>query len=332
MQRRFVIVIAVTALVAAGACSKKAEPTAAAPVLAEVRAGLNDTADKAIAILEFLPAAVTVKSGASVQWTVTGPEPHNITFLPTGQKAPSPESKEAAALRAPKPATGPIDGTQTVSSGLGPRGPEPLKFTAAFSMVGTYSYFCVIHPLMTGTVTVVADATKADSQVAITARGVKEEAGWLTDGRAAKKRLTETPAKSVKNSDGTTTWTILMGTTTEHADVLAFQPATPEAKAGDKIVFLNDSAAPHTATFPGSKPAPQNPEAPEVMKASGKSPLTLNATAYLNTGWLPPNVPPGAGPPEAARTFTFLAKTAGTYSYICALHVPSGMAGAVKVA
>jgi plastocyanin len=67
-----------------------------------------------------------------------------------------------------------------------------------------------------------------------------------------------------------------------------------------------------------------------MAAAPGKSPQTLNATDFFNTGWLPPNAPPGAGPPEAARSFTFTVPAAGTYAYVCILHSPSGMAGTIQ--
>jgi plastocyanin len=120
-----------------------------------------------------------------------------------------------------------------------------------------------------------------------------------------------------------------MGASTAHTDVLAFSPS-PSVKAGDKVTFLNDSAAPHTATFSGNTPPIQNPTDPRAdAPAPGPSPQTLNATDFFNTGLLPPNAPPGAGPPEAARSFTFTGPAAGNYSYYCILHVSSGMGSAL---
>lgn len=137
--------------------------------------------------------------------------------------------------------------------------------------------------------------------------------------------------EAVKNSDGTTTHYVEMGTSTQNTDILAFQPLQAAIKAGDKVVFVNNSASPHTSSFAGTKQLPQNPESPEAKNvAPGKSPQTLNATDFFNTGRLPPNAPPGAGPPEAARSFTFNVPTAGTYAYVCLPHAPSGMAGTIQ--
>jgi plastocyanin len=58
----------------------------------------------------------------------------------------------------------------------------------------------------------------------------------------------------------------------------------------------------------------------------------LTSDTLFNTGWLPPNAPPGAAPPEAARSYTYVVPTAGDYNYVCLLHAPSGMVGTIKVA
>ena len=163
-------------------------------------------------------------------------------------------------------------------------------------------------------------------------RGDNEVKQWIAEGEAAKKTLTSaTPAKTT-NADGSTTWTIEMGASTAHTDVLAYAPVPANIKAKDKVVFVNNSGAPHTATFAGKQTVPQNPESPEAQTPKpGPSPQTLNATDLFNTGTLPPNAPPGSGPPLSARSYTFTVPTAGTYSYVCIYHVPSGMAGVLTV-
>jgi len=183
---------------------------------------------------------------------------------------------------------------------------------------------------MQGTVTVVTDASKAESQAAVTQRADQEQSQYTSEGETAKAQLLAKPVEKKKNADGTTTWTVLMGASTPHTDLLAFQPAGPGIKPGDRVTFVNTSYAPHTATLALGVTPPQNPEAPNVMKASGKSPLTLSSHGYFNSGWLPPDVPPGAGPPLAARSFTFVVPKAGTYNFFCALHIPSGMGGSIK--
>lgn len=299
----------------------------AAPEKVSVKAGVNDPDDANIAVMAFLPASVTVKAGASVEWTASGPEPHTITFLPAGTTPPTPDKPENAALRA-ETKSGSYTGSETLGTTIIPTGPDPVTYNVSFPKAGDFTYYCIIHPGMQGAVKVVDDEGDADSQTAIDDRAEEEEAKWLTEGQGAKKAFVEAGAKKTANADGSNTWTIEMGTNTQHTAVLAFQPVNAAVKAGDKITFINNSGDPHTASFKGAKELPANPESAEAMApAPGPSPQTLTAADYFNTGWLPPNAPPGAGPPEAVRSYTYTVPAAGTYAYVCLLHAPSGMGG-----
>jgi plastocyanin len=327
------VLIATTALVACGDDKDDAPAAQAAPEQVNVLAGLNDPQDPTVAVLEYLPESVTIAAGKSVEWRIAGPEPHSVTFFPAGQQPPAPGSDPS--LFAPKPPTEPFDGKTLVNSGLAPLGPTAAPpFKVTFPTAGTFTYQCVIHPQMTGKVTVVDAQGKVDTQQDVTARADQEQAQWLEEGRAAKKKLVETPPAVERAADGTSTYKILMGATTPHTDILAFSPPTPTLKVGDRVTFLNTSEAPHTGSFAGRTTLPQDPTSPAVEKAApGPSPQTLNANDFFNTGLLPPNAgPPGSVPPEAARSFTFVVRTAGNYTYVCLLHAPSGMAGSIKVA
>ncbi len=298
-----------------------------------LQAGLNDPKDPNIAVLAYLPQSVTVTAGSTVEWRIAGPEPHSVTFLEPGRTL-SPGSPDQTLFAPTLAANGTYDGKSLVNSGLVPRGPGAAPpFRLTFPATGTFSFFCVIHRQMKGTVTVVDKGAKADSQADINARSDTELNGWLAEARAAKQKLVQTPPASTKNADGSTTWKVEMGVNTAHTEVLAFAPPSPDVKAGDTVTFVNNSSAPHTASFAGKGTLPQNPEDPAAQKpAPGPSPQTLNPTDVFNTGLLPPNAPPGGGPPEPARSFSFVMKTAGTFNYICIFHVGSGMAGAIKVA
>ena len=336
--RLLAILLATTALVACGDDEEpSASPGAQTPPPAAdtltVQAGMNDPQDRNIAVTEFLPEAVTIVAGKSVEWQIPGPEPHSVTFLPPGQQLPPPGSDES--LFAPTPPTGPFDGKTLVNSGLVPLGPTAAApFKVTFSTPGRYTYYCVIHPQMTGTVTVVDAAGRADAQTDVNSRAEAEKARWLAEGQAAKKRLVDAAPVVERAADGTSTYKVEMGATTEHTDVLAFDRPELDLKVGDRVTFVNNSQAPHTASFAGRTTLPQDPTSPAVgTPAPGPSPQTLNSTDFFNTGLLPPNAgPPGSIPPEPARSFTFVVRTPGEYPYVCLLHVPSGMGGRLKVA
>jgi plastocyanin len=305
--------------------------TVKAPSNVQVAAGINDPDDPNVAVLAFMPAEVTVVAGAPVEWVWNGTEPHSVTFLAPGQTLPDPGSDPS--LFAPAGA-GTVDGTKLVNSGLVPLGPgAPKPYDLAFSTLGDHTYHCVIHPQMVGIVHVVAAGQRADSAEAVFAQRATDTAKYLAEGRAAKSKLANAAPGKKKNADGTSTWTVHMGASTAHTDVLAFAPTPAKAKAGDTVTFVNSSAAPHTASFFGAGSTPiTNPLDPRTdAPAPGPSPQALSSTGFFNTGLLAPDAPPGNGPPLAARSFSFTLPTAGTYGYVCILHAPSQMTGAISV-
>ncbi len=254
-----------------------------------------------------------------------------MTFLPSGQTL---ESVPAAQRLEPAPPAGPYDGKSFVSSGLLPQGAVAAPpFRLTFPSAGDFSYVCVIHPNMTGKVVVVAGkGATFDTQTNINSRADVELNTYLTEGRDAKKKLEETPPGSTKNPDGTTSWRFGMGASTPHTAVLAFAPAQGEIRPKDQVTFVNDTAAPHTATFPSGAQVPVDPTSPAARQPTAPSPITVNPTGGpFNSGELPPDIPPGRVP-EAARSFTFVIPTAGEYAYVCIPHAQSGMVGTIKVA
>jgi plastocyanin len=327
LRSALVVALALAALVALAAPVTAAAPrAAAAPTEVSLVAGVNDPKDPNIAVLEFLPNKVKVATGTTVTWDIAGPEPHSVTFVPPGATVP-PSTEADASLTFPTPATGPYDGTTLVNSGVQPLGAatQVQKFSMSFGKTGTYTYYCVLHPNMVGTVTVTNDTQ--DSQQKITKTGNQQKAQYLKEGEAAKAKLAKAKPKSAKNSDGTTTYSVEMGASTPHTDVLAFAPTPRTVKAGDQVTFVNNSAAPHTASF-GGPLVPTIPTADDVVNpVPGPSPQALAQGVYLNTGWLPPKSK--QGPPVAARSYTYTVPAAGKYEYACVLHLPSGMAAEI---
>ena len=72
-----------------------------------------------------------------------------------------------------------------------------------------------------------------------------------------------------KNPDGTTSWRFGMGASTPHTAVLAFAPAQGEIRPRDQVTFVNETAAPHTATFASGAQVPVDPTSPEAVAADG---------------------------------------------------------------
>lgn len=341
MKGRKLGALALVAPLVLGACSSSSSSskssstaaptatTAAAPQAITVLAGANDAADRHIAVLAFMPAEISVHVGTKVTWSweKTG-EPHSVSFYPGEQRPPVPPDPKTFA---PVPPTGPLDGTSAASSGLQPTGPEPAKpFTVSFAKAGAYKYYCVIHPTMSGTVNVTEASGTEDSASTVAIKGESDLKSYVAEGQAAAKELASATPEKNATSDGATTYTVQMGKSTQHTEVMAFAPTPATVKAGDKVTFVNSSHAPHTASFFNGHPPILNPESPEAGKAApGPSPQTLNTTDLFNTGVLPPDNPPGHGPPLVARSYTYKVPAAGTYAYICIFHAQQGMTGTI---
>ncbi len=327
LRASLVVTLSMLGLVAVAAPVQAATPRAvAAPTEVSLVAGVNDPKDPNIAVLEFLPEKVKVATGTNVTWDIAGPEPHSVTFVPPGTTVP-PSTESDPSLFGPTPATAPYDGTTLVNSGVLPLGEtsQVQKFSMSFGKTGTYAYYCVLHPNMVGSITVTGDTQ--DSQQKITKTGNQEKAKYFKEGEAAKNKLTAAKPKQTKNSDGSSTYSVEMGATTAHTDVLAFAPTPRNVKTGDQVTFVNNSGAPHTASF-GGELVPTVPTADNVVQPQpGPSPQALAQGVYLNTGWLPPKTK--GGPPVAARSYTYSVPAPGKYQYVCVLHLPSGMAAEI---
>lgn len=95
-------------------------PAAPAPAQG---AGQSATAAVVMSGLAFSPASITVPMGTTVTWTNHDDAPHTVT------------SKSGSTLK-----------SSTLQKGQ--------SYSHMFMMAGTYTYYCAVHPNMTGTVTV----------------------------------------------------------------------------------------------------------------------------------------------------------------------------------
>lgn len=83
-------------------------------------------------------------------------------------------------------------------------------------------------------------------------------------------------------ADGASNYKVEMGATTEHTDVLAFNRPALDLKVGDRVTFVNNSQAPHTASFAGRTTLPQDPTSPAVENpAPGPSPQDAQSHRLL---------------------------------------------------
>jgi plastocyanin len=142
------------------------------------------------------------------------------------------------------------------------------------------------------------------------------------------------------NTDGTTTYHVVVGYSSGVVDVMRFFPSQLNVHPGDTIVWTLSTAdvAPHTVTFLNGNPEPgltlvvQPPTPPLILlnpavlfpSPNVTSGSLLNKTDFFNSGLLNPGTP--------ATSFSIkVGNFTGSLPFLCMLHDTSGMKGRVIV-
>ena len=106
------------------------------------------SSNMATQVSTYFPNDITIDAGDSVTWTSATAEPHTVTFLGTRQAPPQ------------DPFSPPTGGNAYSGEGYFNSGPllaSPApgfapSYSLKFTSPGTYTYICLFHPFMTGTV------------------------------------------------------------------------------------------------------------------------------------------------------------------------------------
>jgi plastocyanin len=309
---------------------------------------------QAASVMSFFPGSVTVHVGDTITWKANSHEIHTVTFLagqampelligsPTGSASPL-QFNPLAAFQVPQVLV-PYNGTTYVNSGVMSTDPGQVKtFSLTFTTPGVYPYVCVVHGMMmSGEVRVVRATTRVLSpyQVLLKAKGQIRQA--LGKVPAVVAEATRQIVPPVKNPDGTTTRTVMVGYSSGVIDVMRFFPSNTYARPGDTIVWKLSAkdVAPHTVTFLNGNSEPElidpvdQPAGPpllllntEVLFPSPNSlpvPQTLNQQDLFNSGLM--------DPVQGPTSFAYkVGNFSGVLDYLCLLHDTSGMVGKVVV-
>ena len=116
---------------------------------ADVSSGWSN---KLVAVNRFHPQTVTVKVGQTVTWRVDSDwMPHTVSFQPPFQSPAEPNALKPSGVKS----GGKFAGGESHSGIFGPP-PDGLvnTFALTFTKAGKYSYGCLLHPGMGGTVEV----------------------------------------------------------------------------------------------------------------------------------------------------------------------------------
>jgi plastocyanin len=311
---------------------------------------------------------------------------HSVTFVPTGKTvaqeravyppiSADPDNGETETVTTalsnnptnPACLAGPggppcvFDGTSVLSSGIIPNSLGavfPVQI-AATTAPGTYTYFCIIHQNMQGTLTVVPAGQPATDPGAVAAQA-GNELNQLNGGAAAAEAANSVPT-STPNADGTSTWTVHVGVTADDVELLEYLPRILPIRKGDSVKYDASGTTQeiHTVTSPAAANQGLLPFSPnECEAASGPDTQAANVNGPPQTGCADPSTfeqplnlhslgepsvltsgdtsatsafisgAPEVKPLGAETSHTFKFANNGTYQLFCVLH--QNMGGAVS--
>lgn len=262
-----------------------------------------------IAVNIYRAKEITVNVNETVHFQWEYIEPHTVTFgIPTGDPT----------VPTPGADTGVVEfsGSEFISSGLilGEDASLDVKFTAT----GSFDYFCVIHPLMLGTVNVVDEG--GESQDEITARGDEEYATALAALQALDEELETQEQVVTPNDNGGSTYEITVGGDTADGAINKYYPSEQTITTDDTVLWRAVEMTPHSITFGPFVPQGDPFEAP----ASIPDDNAWDGTGTVHSGMLGTGWPGGT---SFALSFT----QPGTYEYRCVLHDYLGQLGTITV-
>ena len=305
----------------------------------------------------FLARNITVRAGDTVTWGLGHPdEVHTVSFLGGAPRPPDVVPIEgrnptdvqlnpvtAFPTRAPGGPVESYDGTSMASSGVmsnvpaAPGASPNNVMSVVMNTEGVFDYVCLLHPQMTGTVTVVADNAAADSQADIDAMAAAEEAALRSqiDGIRAAGEMIQTEA----GPNGTTIWHVNVGPIgfDSQLELYEFMSDNLTIQEGDTVIWANVAPSIHTVIFHPGQPAPAfvmpefqeagppilvaNPFAVFAVKPTGE----FDGTGYGSSGIMSVNGGPGGS------SFSMTFSKAGSFDYICAIHAELGMEASITV-
>lgn len=272
-------------------------------------------------INQFLPKSARVVEGTTVDFVFPWYELHIVAFLAEGAPPPAgPPPVSPSGVSWP-------NSQGAISSGEIFGNPDnPPVFSVKFPTAGVFQYFCPIHPMMTGTIEVVAAGTPGiDPQVTLDARAKAEYNSSIITIKETAAGLKAAPAQ-VSVVGGKSTHTVVTGAESLYGDdAMQFFPAAITIKEGDAVRWKANALAPHPLVI-----NPQN--LPDGFDPFGPG---VGGSTFAGSGaWASPvlSTMPAEFGPAAVTEFSLTFTKAGTYTYMCILHADQGMVGTVTVA
>ena len=258
---------------------------------------------EAMQALRYYPSSYTIDVGDTITWKFPSGEPHTVTLL--GPKTALPPPNDPGN---PAPAGGTTyDGTVYTSSGFQLLG---STYGITFTKPGTYTFSCLLHGGMTGTIVVQPAGTPYPASNSMASAGAASaQASDLALGTAALSQFPYTPGGPhlvAGMTPGLATGFPSAVTILRFLDGPDLTSTSVTVHTGDTVTWTNQSNnEPHTVTLaPVGAPFPN---LPFFSPPSGGH--VYDGSTLVNSGVLPPGA-------SFALQFT----KSGTYTYHCIFH------------
>ncbi|MEA2202012.1 MAG: hypothetical protein QOI89_2608 [Solirubrobacteraceae bacterium] len=303
----------------------------------------------------FFPGTTQIHVGDSVRFSINGF--HTVTFLAAGQKLPAPIIPGAGTLVSgqldaagapfwfngqPKQIINPTaalpsgsrryNGSGFLNSGLPVPSLPPAPFVVKFTKAGKFSFNCIVHPGMRGTVRVLPKRKHVPSAARDRLAAAEQAESAVAAATALAKVKPPTATVFAGNDSGAVTW-------------LRFFPENLKVKVGTPVEFklvsrreihtVTIGPAAYTTAIESSFTTPElNLNGPPTLVVNPRGaypsdppPLPAFNGANHGNGFEGTGILAGGGPlPSSARiTFT----KPGVYRYECVVH--SEMDGKITV-
>jgi len=291
--------------------------------------GPFDAKGSAYHMFKFYPRELTIHVGDSITFWFNDVEPHSVTF--NGQNEVDVTDTTPGFFGPLGPADGVWDGVDYASTGLlsqDATSGDPTSHTLTFATVGTYGYYCIIHPVMRGWIYVVpaedalpAESSYTDDDLEAWIAADLEKIPFYQKVWAVE---IKTPA-GYENDDGSMTYYVRDGLGEIGGTVLyRFVPEVIDIHVGDTVIFVNTDIAGHgialNKTFEplfsfGPTGIEFNPNWFEMTESGADY-----EGGFANGGLLLPG-----------QEFSLRFTKAGTYPVECQYHAEMGMTAEVRV-
>lgn len=241
--------------------------------------------------------------------------PHTVTFL--AGEAPLDPSNPAS--MAPTAESGSAwDGKKFLNSGMMV---PTTQYEVVFTAAGAYNYYCILHPMMTGTIVVLPKGAKIPTKIEQMAQAKKEFDALVQREKEILSHSSKAPY--LANEDGSLNYSVDVSTADTQLSFNRNMPETIVISEGDTVQWTNQSGyEPHFVTF--NKPEdlnffmPDHSFNPQFMAPAGGS--VFNPAEFTNSGIMVPK-----------SSYSLKFNDAGTFYYECYLHSGSKMNGYVVV-